>query len=314
MMNFIKSINWKDIICIQYYMKAEFSIQAIFEDKSSETIIACMDKIGTLETTKLDLDGTSIDLCLDISSLIDPETENLPYILYKESEKDEVLQAVYTRVDDLFGRRKPHQLRAVHTDCFPKFPKISKSFLTFWSVVKSNERIEEYFESIPIQEFICVQDMEFQLNENSKFYRAKRIEIHNHDRMAMNMMRRFHGKEMYLFYVDISDNAIINFVEKWRNKREFHDLEILEIERFNSQNFTMVRREFELFPFGVKLPIIQPRDFTDEKSYSIPIKVRHYTVRNDGIVAFVINSPDYFIFHVKKFTEKQLIESGYTME
>uniref|UniRef100_A0A1I7SYE1 FTH domain-containing protein n=1 Tax=Caenorhabditis tropicalis TaxID=1561998 RepID=A0A1I7SYE1_9PELO len=261
------------------------------------------------------IDGKHLEVCSLVGTSKYATDYHVCVVVCKASEKKEIMEAIYNRLDSLFGKNKPVTI-SVHTDdMLPKFPKTEATVLSLNCKKRAHyERIEEYFETVPIQKYIELVEMIPRLNKNSKFYKAEGLAINNGGGETEDILLNFKGKTAEIYRSVICDESIVRLLKKWKYGEEFHFLELLKIEPFEPKNVERIHQELEIqtFPAGVKIPAFEYDNSYFYFSFFL-LSAMKYIVREDGIVAYITLDYGKLMFQVKNFTEKEMVESGFSI-
>uniref|UniRef100_A0A1I7THR5 FBA_2 domain-containing protein n=3 Tax=Caenorhabditis tropicalis TaxID=1561998 RepID=A0A1I7THR5_9PELO len=305
----LKSSNRREIVKITCSNKDDITFQVEMEENKSQVIVVCKEnknEEAERNNEKVQMNGKVFEIC---------RMENMTFILYyEEFEKYEITEAIFERVNTIFGRNKPFVLISFDDQFLPKFHGITETRISMcWSVKAS--RLEEYFEAVAVQDLVEMKFWRVKIKKESKFFHAKVLEIQDSSDLGLEILLHFKGREAYLLYsLQNEDSNVINFLKRWKCKEAFQDLEILELLGFEAESFDRIEQETNVkrFPNQVNLPITILKNSFGRYNTD-PTRISTYIVRSDGIVAFIVINNEMFLFHVQKFTEKQMIESGYSM-
>uniref|UniRef100_A0A1I7U5X3 F-box domain-containing protein n=1 Tax=Caenorhabditis tropicalis TaxID=1561998 RepID=A0A1I7U5X3_9PELO len=315
MQNLIKSVQWKEILRIDCYAEIPFVFAIIHMDTICRANIACKsEKPYFIETTDaVEIDGNHFSLFGKYTTKFDTCC-----VIYQTLEEEDIIEVVYNRLDFLFGKNTPVMMWSRKFNMLPKFPQTEITILE-WKAEEGAKytRLEEYFETMPIQKFVELIKMLPRLKEDSKFYKAESLVINESGEEAEYILSNFKGKNAVFYGAIISDESVLTLLKRWKHMNGFHSLVFLEVAPFKPRNIEKIQKEldFQMFPANVNLPSTEIINYPYFRfSFKFPSNTPPtYIVRDDGIVAYITLDKRHIYFQVKSFTEKQLVENGYSI-
>ncbi|EGT38508.1 hypothetical protein CAEBREN_04993 [Caenorhabditis brenneri] len=142
------------------------------------------------------------------------------------------IESIENHICALFGYNPEYTLCCEEIEGLLIPPKLKTTTISMF-LPKSplgSEELQEYFSSSLDQTVVWLEgEMKELLDSESSFFKTRHLQVNSNEIFDKQVLHSFQGRTLWLIESQLSDDSIIDFLQRWQSTNSYDDLQLLYI-------------------------------------------------------------------------------------